>query len=78
MILPFLLVVLGYVAWYYFVRPLNSFTRNGVKQTKPWPLLGDQWPLMFKRISLGDWILEKYNMFPKSRYQNCPITRNSY
>ncbi|KAL1509793.1 hypothetical protein ABEB36_004475 [Hypothenemus hampei] len=54
--------------WYLFIRPLNYFKRMGVKQLKPWPILGDTYVTLFRISSTGDFIRDAYNSFGKSRY----------
>lgn len=59
--------VLAFLFWYSFIWPLNHFTRMGVKQTKPWPLLGDQWSFVFKLKSVTEFVSSIYNMHPDTR-----------
>lgn len=79
--------MIGYIAvgaalaigfWYFFVRPLSYWSRLGVKQSKPWPFLGDSWMMTFSQYSINDFINKIYNMHPEARYSgqynfNSPI-----
>uniref|UniRef100_A0AAR5PXI1 Cytochrome P450 n=1 Tax=Dendroctonus ponderosae TaxID=77166 RepID=A0AAR5PXI1_DENPD len=47
---------------------MDHFTRIGVKQTKPWPIIGDLWRTIFRQMSVLESIQFFYNMFPGSRY----------
>nr|WDY85986.1 cytochrome P450 9Z214 [Pagiophloeus tsushimanus] len=58
----------AFLFWYSLLRPMNHFTKMGVKQSKPWPIVGDQWPFLLKRMSFAEVIEWIYNMYPKSRY----------
>ncbi|KAL1509574.1 hypothetical protein ABEB36_004286 [Hypothenemus hampei] len=67
--LPYLLA--GAVAvglWYFLIKPLNYFKKAGVKQLKPWPILGDLYVVVFKISSMGDFVKYAYDSFGKSRY----------
>ncbi|KAL1509571.1 hypothetical protein ABEB36_004284 [Hypothenemus hampei] len=67
--LPYLLA--GAVAvglWYFLIKPLNYFEKAGVKQLKPWPILGDLHIIVFRTLSLGDFVKYAYDSFGKSRY----------
>lgn len=68
MILIGILVALTILLWYSIIRPLNYFNRVGVKQTNPWPIIGDQWRLIFGRMTSNDVALWMYNLYPKTRY----------
>ncbi|KAL1509580.1 hypothetical protein ABEB36_004292 [Hypothenemus hampei] len=57
-------VTLGYL----FIRPPNYFEKMGVKQLKPWPILGDFYVTLFRIMSFGDLIKYAYDSFGKSRY----------
>ncbi|KAL1509566.1 hypothetical protein ABEB36_004279 [Hypothenemus hampei] len=54
--------------WYIFIRPMNHFEGIGVKQLRPWPVLGDLYATMFMTSSIGDFIKRAYDSFGKSRY----------
>ncbi|KAL1509790.1 hypothetical protein ABEB36_004472 [Hypothenemus hampei] len=54
--------------WYVFIRPLNHFKRMGVKQLKPWPILGDLYIVLLKISSADNFIKHAYDSFGKSRY----------
>ncbi|KAL1509576.1 hypothetical protein ABEB36_004288 [Hypothenemus hampei] len=54
--------------WYLFIRPLSHFERMGVKQLRPWPIVGDFHVLVFRTKSIGDFIKYAYDSFGKSRY----------
>ncbi|KAL1509505.1 hypothetical protein ABEB36_004224 [Hypothenemus hampei] len=67
--LTYLLVGAVAVAlWYVFIRPPNYFEQMGVKQLKPWPILGDAYLTLFRTMSLGDYVKHVYDSFGKSRY----------
>ncbi|KAH0999930.1 hypothetical protein HUJ04_008166 [Dendroctonus ponderosae] len=63
-----LLITLAVLIWFRFLKPMNHFTKMGVKQTKPWPIFGDQWRTVFRQMSFLDSIEYYYNMFPGTRY----------
>lgn len=67
MILFGILVVLTILAWYHISRQLNHFNRMGVKQTNPWPIIGDQWRILFRRMTANELALWLYNLYPKTR-----------
>nr|AGF69216.1 cytochrome P450 CYP9Z18 [Dendroctonus valens] len=60
--------VAAFLLWYSFIWPLNRFTRMGVKQTKPWPVFGDQWTSLFKVKSVSEHVSWIYDMHPDTRY----------
>lgn len=60
-----LFIILG---WYTLIRPLDYYKRIGVKQTNPWPLLGDQWPVVLQKLNPYDLCLKVYYLYSKCRY----------
>ncbi|CAG9762961.1 unnamed protein product [Ceutorhynchus assimilis] len=68
MIWLILLSITAILLWYNFVRPMNHFTRMGVKQSKPWPFFGDNWQVVFKYMSFNELIEWAYNLYPNTRY----------
>ncbi|KAL1509581.1 hypothetical protein ABEB36_004293 [Hypothenemus hampei] len=54
--------------WYVFIKPMNHFKRIGVKQLKPWPIIGDFYVTIFRISSFGDLIKNAYDSYGKSRY----------
>ncbi|KAL1509578.1 hypothetical protein ABEB36_004290 [Hypothenemus hampei] len=54
--------------WYVFIRPLNHFKRMGVKQLRPWPILGNLYITILRISSAGDFVKNAYDSFGKSRY----------
>ncbi|KAH0999927.1 hypothetical protein HUJ04_008163 [Dendroctonus ponderosae] len=62
-----LLITLTVLIWFRFLKPMDHFTRIGVKQTKPWPIIGDLWRTIFRQMSVLESIQFYYNMFPGSR-----------
>nr|UUB32703.1 cytochrome P450 CYP9Z52 [Dendroctonus valens] len=63
-----LLITLAVLIWFRFLKPMNHFIKMGVKQSKPWPLVGDQWRTVFRQISFLESVEYYYNMFPGTRY----------
>ncbi|XP_066257284.1 cytochrome P450 9e2-like [Euwallacea similis] len=63
-----LVTVLAFLLWYLCVKPMNHFTKMGVKQHRPWPLFGNQLKMIFRQQSLLEFIEDAYNYFPGSRY----------
>ncbi|KAL1509789.1 hypothetical protein ABEB36_004471 [Hypothenemus hampei] len=68
MIIYVLLGVAAVYLWYVLIRPLSYFKRTGVKQVRPWPILGDTYVILFKISSFGDFLKCVYDSFGKSRY----------
>ncbi|KAL1490243.1 hypothetical protein ABEB36_012971 [Hypothenemus hampei] len=71
MISLLIFIIIGlfsFILWYKFVKPLNYFNKIGVKQTKPWPILGDQWRTVFKIMSFADFVTWIYNHYSRCRY----------
>lgn len=62
-----LLTVLGLLAWYKFIKPLKHFSKMGLQQTKPLPLFGDQFKMVFRQQSFLEVIQMIYNKFPEAR-----------
>ncbi|KAL1509785.1 hypothetical protein ABEB36_004469 [Hypothenemus hampei] len=54
--------------WYVLIRPVKHFKRMGVKQLKPWPILGDFYVTVFRISSMGDLVKHAYDSFGQSRY----------
>ncbi|XP_060523176.1 uncharacterized protein LOC132700075 [Cylas formicarius] len=63
-----LLALFAILIWYFLVRPHHYWTRIGVKQTKPWPILGDTWVTIIKRMGIAPASREIYNMVNDVRY----------
>lgn len=62
-----LLGVLGLLAWYKFIKPLKHFSKLGIQHTKPLPLFGDQFKMVFRQLSFLEVIEMIYNKFPEVR-----------
>lgn len=70
MILIGLLVVFSILAWYSLIRPLSYFSRIGVKQTTPWPIVGDHWRIIVRQMTTSELLCWIYNLHKKTRYLN--------
>ncbi|KAL1509591.1 hypothetical protein ABEB36_004302 [Hypothenemus hampei] len=75
--------LVAFLFWYKFIRTLDHFTKRGVKQTTPWPLLGDDWPILLGQKVSFEVLKEIYNLYPNARYvgfyplsQTCLILRD--
>ncbi|KAL1509780.1 hypothetical protein ABEB36_004464 [Hypothenemus hampei] len=55
--------------WYVFIRPVIYFERMGVKQLRPWPILGNLYVIVFRISNICDFIKYAYDSFSKSRYE---------
>ncbi|KAH0999933.1 hypothetical protein HUJ04_008168 [Dendroctonus ponderosae] len=61
-------ITIAVLIWFQFLKPMNHFTKMGVKQLKPWSILGDQWKPLFRQMSILESIEYYYNMFPGTQY----------
>ncbi|KAH0999931.1 hypothetical protein HUJ04_008167 [Dendroctonus ponderosae] len=61
-------IALAVLIWFRFLKPMNHFTKMGVKQTKPWPILGDIWRNLFQQMHSLESVEFYYKMFPGARY----------
>ncbi|KAF7286475.1 hypothetical protein GWI33_005114 [Rhynchophorus ferrugineus] len=71
MIWVILAAAIIYKVWKVLRKPLKYWSDRGVKQSKPWLLLGDTWITLFKRKSFSEFTEWLYNMHPNSRYSGC-------
>ncbi|XP_076293752.1 cytochrome P450 9e2-like [Lasioglossum baleicum] len=46
----------------------TSFGKRGVEYTKPWPIVGNMAPVLFRRQFIGDYIRNVYFKFPDLKY----------
>ncbi|KAH0999934.1 hypothetical protein HUJ04_008169 [Dendroctonus ponderosae] len=60
-------ITLAVLIWFRFLKPMNHFTKMGVKQTKPWPILGDIWRNLFQQMNSLESVEFYYKMFPGAR-----------
>ncbi|KAL1509592.1 hypothetical protein ABEB36_004303 [Hypothenemus hampei] len=60
--------LVAFLFWYKFIRPLEHFTKRGAKQSKPWPLLGDDWPILLGQKTATNILTGMYNSYPNDRY----------
>ncbi|KAF7286477.1 cytochrome P450 9e2-like [Rhynchophorus ferrugineus] len=63
-----LAVVVAILIWYTLDKPLKYWSNRGVKQSKPWFILGDSWVNLLRTKSFCGYIEWMYNMHPNSRY----------
>ncbi|KAG5324865.1 CP9E2 protein, partial [Pseudoatta argentina] len=55
-------IVIGVISIYYLFKNFNFFKRNGIIHLPPVPLFGSTMSVVFRRISIFDFILKKYNL----------------
>ncbi|KAG6461828.1 cytochrome P450 9e2 [Manduca sexta] len=61
-------VVLVAAAALYFRRTYTLFTRHGVKQNSPVPLLGDMAKVLFRQEHFAEQVMRMYNAYPGERF----------
>ncbi|KAL1488807.1 hypothetical protein ABEB36_014603 [Hypothenemus hampei] len=68
MIFIFVTIAFFITLWWYLSWSLNHWTRMGVKQTRPWLIVGDSFPTLFGQISVPEFIQSIYNLYPNEKY----------
>ncbi|XP_060521270.1 cytochrome P450 9e2-like isoform X2 [Cylas formicarius] len=63
-----LILVLAFVLYYILIKPHRFWKDKGVRQGKPWILLGDTWGTMFGLMDVAQSIKHFYDKFPGVRY----------
>ncbi|XP_032665498.1 uncharacterized protein LOC116841546 [Odontomachus brunneus] len=61
-------IVIGALGIYYLFRTFHYFKRHSVIHMTPLPIFGNMLPLIFRRISLTDFIQMLYTFKPKAKY----------
>ncbi|EGI61801.1 Cytochrome P450 9e2, partial [Acromyrmex echinatior] len=60
--------LIGVISIYYLFKNFNFFKRNGIIHLPPVPLFGSTMSVVFRRISIFDFILKKYKFTPNAKY----------
>ena len=64
-----LTLVLGAIgALVLLYRQVNFWSRKGIPHLTPLPILGNNYPLFLRRISVNDYFAKLYNQFPNAKY----------
>ncbi|XP_018339157.1 PREDICTED: cytochrome P450 9e2-like [Trachymyrmex septentrionalis] len=61
-------IVIGVISIYYLFKNFNFFKRNGIIHLPSVPLFGSILSVIFRQISIFDFILNKYNFTPNAKY----------
>ncbi|KAF7403872.1 hypothetical protein HZH68_006666 [Vespula germanica] len=54
--------------YYYVFKDMNYFKRIGISYLKPWPIVGNMGPALFRQKTMADLIIDTYNFYPKDKY----------
>ncbi|XP_015177305.1 PREDICTED: cytochrome P450 9e2-like [Polistes dominula] len=66
MIIAFVIVLLS--IYYYITKDLNYFEKLNLPYVKPWPILGNMGPTIFRQKTMVDLIVDTYNKYPEAKY----------
>ena len=61
-------IVIGVISFHYLFKNFNFFKRNDIIHLPPLPLFGSTLSMVFRRISIFDFMLKIYNYYPNAKY----------
>nr|WCC58058.1 cytochrome P450 [Pharsalia antennata] len=56
-----LITITTFLAYKYFTRHYDYFKKRNVHYTKPTPLIGNMWPVLSMKLTIGEWLRGLYN-----------------
>lgn len=66
--LHLVLLALSYLFYKYAIKPLTYWKDRNVPHKRPWPIIGNMWNLIIRKVSFIDNVILIYNQFPGKRY----------
>ncbi|XP_043463904.1 cytochrome P450 9e2-like [Leptopilina heterotoma] len=64
----FLFFICCFIIYVYFQNQMNLFKKAGIPHLKPWPIVGNFLPILLKKTTIAEFIMNLYNLNPNAKY----------
>ncbi|XP_043463906.1 cytochrome P450 9e2-like [Leptopilina heterotoma] len=64
----FLFFICCFIIYIYFQKQMNLFQKAGIPHIKPWPIVGNFLPVLLRKITIAEFMMNLYHLNPNAKY----------